>query len=66
MFARFLRPASGHPQTDLLVCHGNMIRNMVTRALTVDNLAWWEMSVGNASITRMRVEADGGFKVLAG
>ncbi|MEP7185565.1 MAG: histidine phosphatase family protein [Rhodanobacter sp.] len=65
VFARFFRPASGRPQTDLLVCHGNVIRNMVTRALGVDNMAWLEMSVGNASITRIRVEADGSFKVLA-
>lgn len=65
VFAQFFRPASGHPQTDLLVCHGNVIRNMVTRALGVDNMAWLEMSVGNASITRIRIEADGSFKVLS-
>jgi len=64
VFARFFRPANGHEETDLLVCHGNVIRNMVTRALGVDKAAWLEMSVGNASITRIRVEADGRFKVL--
>ena len=65
VFARFFRPATGHERTDLLVCHGNVIRNMVIRALGVDNMAWLEMSVGNASITRIRVEADGRFKVLS-
>lgn len=65
VFARFFRPAAGHERTDLLVCHGNVIRNMVTRALGVDNMAWLEMSVGNASITRIRVEPDGRFKVLS-
>ncbi len=65
VFARYFRPATGHEQNDLLVCHGNVIRYLVTRALGVDTTAWLEMSVGHASITRIRVEADGRFKVLA-
>jgi serine/threonine-protein phosphatase PGAM5 len=65
LFARYFRPAAGHPQTDLMVCHGNVIRSMVTRALGVDPAAWLEMSVGNASITRILVEADGRYKVIS-
>lgn len=65
LFERFfLTPAeAGH--TDLLVCHGNVIRYLVTRALGVDTDAWLEMSVGHASITRIRIEPDGRFKVIA-
>jgi serine/threonine-protein phosphatase PGAM5 len=65
VFATRFRPASGHEQTDLMVCHGNVIRYLVTRALGVDTKAWLEMSVSHASITRIRVEADGRFKVLS-
>lgn len=65
LFARFFKPAAGSPQRDLLVCHGNVIRNMVTRAMGVDDLAWLEMSVGNASLTVIRVEPDGRMKVIA-
>lgn len=65
LFARYFKPAAGQPRTDLMVCHGNVIRNMVVRALGVDSKAWLEMSVGNASITRILVEADGRFKVLS-
>jgi serine/threonine-protein phosphatase PGAM5 len=65
LFARYFRPAAGHADTDLMVCHGNVIRYLVTRALGVDSTAWLEMSVGNASITEIRVEADGRFKVIA-
>ena len=65
VFARFFRPATGHEETDLLVCHGNVIRYLVTRALGVDTKAWLEMSPGHASITRIRVEADGRFKVIS-
>ncbi|MEO7052977.1 MAG: histidine phosphatase family protein [Rhodanobacter sp.] len=65
LFARYFKPASGSERTELMVCHGNVIRNMVVRALGVDPKAWLEMSVGNASVTRIRVEADGKFKVIS-
>lgn len=65
VFATYFKPAQGVARTDLFVCHGNVIRYLVTRALGVDTQAWLEMSVGNASITRIRVEADGRFKVIA-
>jgi serine/threonine-protein phosphatase PGAM5 len=65
VFARFFHSAAGYEETDLLVCHGNVIRYLVTRALGVDTKAWLEMSPGHASITRIRVEADGRFKVIS-
>lgn len=65
VFGKYFVPAAGHAQTDLLVCHGNVIRYLVTRALKVDTKAWLEMSVGHASITTIRVEPDGRFKVIA-
>jgi serine/threonine-protein phosphatase PGAM5 len=64
-FARFFKPAFGRPQRDLLVCHGDVIRYLVTRALRVDTKAWLEMSVGNASITVIRVQPDGRMKVIS-
>lgn len=65
LFAHYFTPAKDHERTDLMVCHGNVIRNMVVRALGVDPNAWLEMSVGNASVTRIRIEADGTFKVIS-
>jgi serine/threonine-protein phosphatase PGAM5 len=65
VFATYFRPASGSAETDLIVCHGNVIRYLVTRALGVDTAAWLEMSVGHASITHIRVEADGRYKVIS-
>ena len=64
-FARFFRPAQGKEQTEMLVCHGNVIRYLVTRALGVDTKSWFKMSVGHASITTIRIEADGRIKVIA-
>ncbi|MEO5829796.1 MAG: histidine phosphatase family protein [Rhodanobacter sp.] len=65
LFAHYFTPAHGHAQTELMVCHGNVIRNMVVRALGVDSAAWLEMSVGNASITKILIEPDGRFKVIS-
>lgn len=65
LFSGHFRPAAGAEQAELLVCHGNVIRYLVTRALGVDSAAWLEMSVGHASITRIRIEADGSFKIIS-
>lgn len=65
VFDAWFRPAQGAPRTDVFVCHGNVIRYLVTRALGVDTMAWLEMSIGHASITRIRVEPDGRYKVIA-
>lgn len=65
LFTHYFVPAAGRESTDLMVCHGNVIRNMVVRALGVDPKSWLGMSVGNGSITRIRVEADGTFKVIS-
>lgn len=64
-FARFFQPAQGRERSDLLVCHGNVIRSLIVRALGVNADAWLAMSVGHASITRIRIQPDGSFKVIA-
>jgi serine/threonine-protein phosphatase PGAM5 len=62
---RFVPSPDDRERHELLVCHGNVIRYLVTRALGVDTKAWLEMSVHNASLTVIRVEPDGRFKVIA-
>ncbi|MEO8803597.1 MAG: histidine phosphatase family protein [Rudaea sp.] len=65
VFAKYFVPARGHEETDLMVCHGNVTRYLVTRALDVDTKAWLQISVGNASITRIRVNANGSLTVIS-
>ncbi|MGH8108979.1 MAG: histidine phosphatase family protein [Arenimonas sp.] len=65
VFATYFKPAQNRPHTELFVCHGNVIRSLVVRALGVDADAWLSMSVGHTSITKIRIEADGRFKVIA-
>lgn len=65
VFAQYFRPAEGAERNELFVCHGNVIRYLVTRALDVDSTAFLGMSVGHASITRIRIDADGRMSVIA-
>ena len=65
LFERVFVAAGTGARTDLYVCHGNVIRYLVTRALGVDTEAWLEMSVGHTSLTRIRIEGNGRYKVIA-
>jgi serine/threonine-protein phosphatase PGAM5 len=64
-FATFFIPAADHDSTDLLVCHGNVIRYLVTKALGVDTQSWLGMAVAHCSLTIIQVTPKGTFKVLA-
>jgi len=64
-FQAYFQPATDHERRDLLVCHGNVIRYLVTRAMGVDPHAWLAMSVGHASLTVIRIYPQGGMQVLA-
>lgn len=65
VFADRFKPAEGAERRELIVCHGNVIRYLVTRALKVDSEAWLEMSIGQASVTVIRIEANGGVRVVS-
>lgn len=62
---RLAAPAVGRDAHDLVVCHGNVIRWFVTRALDVDPRAWLGMSIANCSLTVIQITADGSGKVIA-
>jgi len=64
-FKQFFVPAEGAARSDVVVCHGNVIRYFVTKALAVDTKAFLGMSVAHASLTVIRVRADGSMTVLA-
>lgn len=65
VFAKYFVPADGAARTDLFVCHGDVIRYLVTRALGVDSKAWLEMSLGHASMTTIHIKTDGSMQVIA-
>lgn len=64
--ARLLVPATaGADENDIVVCHGNVIRWLVCRALEVDPQAWLGMSIANCSVTVIQVKADGTCKLVS-
>jgi len=64
-FPVYFAPSPDADRHDIVVCHGNVIRYFVTRALGVDTEAWLGMSIANCSLTVISVSADGSMKVLS-
>ena len=66
VFARYFRPSAGRDSTVVLVCHGNVMRYLVCRALDVDPAAtWWRMTVINCEVTEIQVRPDGKLRLLS-
>jgi serine/threonine-protein phosphatase PGAM5 len=58
-WAKYMTPSPAADRTDVLVCHGNVIRAFVCRAVTGDSRHWRAMEIGNASLTILAVRPDG-------
>ena len=63
-WSRYMRTAPEGDVHDLLVCHGNVIRWFVARALQADPKLWTTMGIGNASLTILAVRPDGSARLL--
>jgi len=61
----FIPPTKGRDEFDIVVCHGNIIRWVVTKMLDVDPESWLQMSIANCSITVVQVRTDGSMKLIA-
>jgi len=57
-------PAQEETSVDILVCHGNVIRYCVCRALQLDPQAWLRMAVHNGSITVLVIKPSGRVSLL--
>jgi serine/threonine-protein phosphatase PGAM5 len=62
-FARYFRPSPERDSTEVLVCHGNVIRWLTCRALGADPRLWLGMSLANCSLTVIQVRPNGTFKI---
>lgn len=58
-------PEQKHDSVEVLVCHGNVIRYFVTRALQLPPEAWLRFSVHNGSITVLTISPTGRVAVTA-
>jgi serine/threonine-protein phosphatase PGAM5 len=62
-FNNYFLPSPAGDLHDIIVCHGNVIRYFVTKVLGVDSRSWLGMSIGNCSLTVVRVRPDGSMKL---
>ncbi len=64
-FARYFRPSPTRDSTEVLVCHGNVIRWLLTRAMGAEPKLWLTMSLANCSLTVIEVKPDGSCRITA-
>lgn len=64
-FPAFIAPSPDRDRNDIVVCHGNVIRYFVTRVLGVDPESWLRMSIGNCSLSVIKIKPDGSMKLLS-
>ena len=65
VFARYFRPSPARDSTEVLVCHGNVIRWLTCRALGADSKLWLAMSLANCSLTVIQVRPSGRCTITA-
>jgi serine/threonine-protein phosphatase PGAM5 len=58
-WSRYFTATPERDTHDILVCHGNVIRWFVSRALGNDVRHWTNLDIGNASLTIVAVRPDG-------
>jgi serine/threonine-protein phosphatase PGAM5 len=64
-FKKYFTPYKGKgDRHEALVCHGNIIRYLITKAIGVETLSWINFDIYQCSLTTVSVEADGTMKLL--
>jgi len=63
-FAKFFRK-SRTDRTELVVCHGNLIRYLLCRALHVPVVKWLRMTTNHCGITRVLIRETGAVRVVS-
>ena len=63
-WAKYFTPSPTADEHDVLVCHGNVIRWFVNRAIGNDTRHWTSLDIGHASLTVIAVRPDGGIRLV--
>jgi serine/threonine-protein phosphatase PGAM5 len=58
-WSHYTTPSVNGDTHELVICHGNVIRWFICRALGVDTQRWSRMDIANCSITMIQVQPDG-------
>ena len=60
---RYFVPTPDRDTYDVLVCHGNVIRWTLMRALGADTKRWSDQDIGNGSLSIIAVRPDGSIRL---
>ncbi|MBI5169177.1 MAG: histidine phosphatase family protein [Candidatus Eisenbacteria bacterium] len=60
---KYFGATPGADTYDVLVCHGNVIRYLVSRAVGLDTREWARFDIGNCSLTVIQVLPNGGTRL---
>ncbi len=63
-YEKFVKP-SKKKRTDVLVCHGNVIRYFVCKAIGAPIASWIRLGIHHCSVTEIVVRADGRMALLS-
>ena len=63
-WAKYVVPTPDADRHEVLVCHANVIRWIVSRVVGGDPAHWSAMEIANGSITIIAVHADGAAKLV--
>ena len=63
-FARYFRPSTAGDSSEVLVCHGSMIRYLCCRALRIEPQVWNRMMIANCSLTTIQIRPDGTMRLV--
>lgn len=63
-YAKFFRP-SRSDRTELLVCHGNLIRYLLCRAMHTPIAKWLRMTTNHCALSRIVVRDTGAVRVVS-
>jgi broad specificity phosphatase PhoE len=58
-FRRYFKPSPEADRLELVVCHGNLIRQFMCRTLRVPIKAWANADIHNCGLTEVRIEGSG-------
>ncbi len=64
VWERFFRPSRSE-RHDVLVCHGNIIRALVTRVMDAPLECWFRAVMTNCGITQVMCAGDGRYRLLS-
>ncbi len=65
-FSKYFIPSpDDEDRNQIIVCHGNVIRYFVTKVLKVNTMAWLQMTIGNCSLTIVKIIPDGKMKLIS-